>query len=106
MGPTMPVMAQAPAETPGKPKRKRSPRSRRAPAPRNPRLASTGPGDFRDRLRRDRFLFGTSLAFLAFTTGALAVTWRLVGDPVLLTLTIVSVLPAFYLFYLRDGSSA
>jgi hypothetical protein len=41
--------------------------------------------------------------FLAFTTWALAVSWRLLGDPVLLALAIISVPPAFYLFYLRDN---
>ncbi len=57
----------------------------------------------RERLRRDRFLFAMCLGFLAFTTWALAVSWRLFGDPMLFALMIASVVPAFYLFYLRDG---
>ncbi len=68
--------------------------------------ARNGPPTLRDRLRRDRFFFTMSLGFLAFTTWVLAVTWWLVGDPLLLALTILSIAPAFYLFYLRDGSAA
>ncbi len=43
-----------------------------------------------------------TIALLAFTTWSLAVSWKLFGDPVLLVLTIGSLVPAFYLFYLRD----
>lgn len=87
----------------------RAPRRRpdaRAPAP--PGAGSEGrpPLGFRDRLRRDPFLFALCLGFLAFTTWALAVSWRLLGDSVLLVLAVVSTLPAFYLFYLRDGKTA
>ena len=89
---------------------------RRAPRTRKPSAGSGGRGRatppasqssrFRDRLRRDPFLFALCLGFLAFTTWALAVSWRLLGDPSLLALAVISVLPAFYLFYLRDSSPA
>ena len=61
---------------------------------------------FRNRLRKDRFLFATCLAFLSFTTWAFAISWRLLGDSSLLGLTVASFAPAFYLFYLRDSSTA
>jgi hypothetical protein len=75
------------------------------PPRRGPRRQSEEPRTFRERLRRDPFLFSLCLGFLAFTTWALAVTWRLMGDPTLLALTVLSVVPAFYLFYLRDRPS-
>ncbi len=88
---------------------------KRAPRARKPSAGSRGRGRtaqpagqssrFRDRLRRDPFLFALCLGFLAFTTWALAVSWRLLGDPSLLALTVLSILPAFYLFYLRDSSA-
>ena len=89
-----------------------APKTPRKRAERRPKQESSRrgvdqpPSGFRGRLRTDRFLFALCLAFLAFTTWALAVTWRLMGDPLLLALAVVSVLPAFYLFYLRDGSAA
>jgi hypothetical protein len=46
------------------------------------------------------------LGFLGFATSAFAVSWRLLNDPVLLVLTIISIVPAFYLFYLRDSKPA
>jgi hypothetical protein len=88
-------MAEAPDTRPGK-RRPRSPDERGA----RPRYS------FRARLRRDPFLFLLCLLFLVFTTCAFAVTWRLLGDPVLLALAILSVPPAFLLFYLRDSSAA
>jgi hypothetical protein len=54
------------------------------------------------RLREDVFVFGMCLVFLAFTTWALAISWWLMKDPVLLVLTVASLAPAFYLFYLRE----
>ena len=55
---------------------------------------------------RDPFLFGMALALLSFVTVSLAVTGRLFGDPALLGLAILSVLPAFWLFYQRDRALA
>ena len=88
-------MAEAPDTRPGG-NRPRSPDERGA----RPRYS------FRARLRRDPYLFILCLLFLAFTTSAFAVSWRLLGDPALLALAILSVPPAFLLFYLRDGSAA
>lgn len=73
-------------------------------APRRPGSSAEPPSGFRQKLRRDPFLFGLCLLFLVFTTSAFAVGWRLFGDPMLLFLAVVSVPPAFVLFYLRDGS--
>ena len=50
---------------------------------------------------RDPFLFGMALVFLGLVTVTLAVTGRLFGDPALMGLAAVSVLPAFWLFYQR-----
>ena len=55
---------------------------------------------------RDPFLFGMALALLSFITISLAVTGRLFGDPTLIGLAIVSVLPAFWLFYRRGQALA
>ncbi|MCC6173773.1 MAG: hypothetical protein IT305_00585 [Chloroflexi bacterium] len=55
---------------------------------------------------RDPFLFAMTLATLAFVTIALAVTGRFFGDPALLGLAVVSVLPAFWLFYQRERAMA
>jgi hypothetical protein len=57
----------------------------------------------RDRLRRDPLLFIACLAGLAFLTWACAMTWWLTGATASLALALVSVAPAFYLFYLRDA---
>lgn len=59
----------------------------------------------RAHLRDDAVFFGMCLAFLAFTTWVLGTSWWLLRDPVLLVLTVLSVLAAFGLFYLRDHSS-
>jgi hypothetical protein len=69
----------------------------------------TRPGEslsFRERLQKDRILFAMCLGFLAFTTWALAVSWMLLSEPSLLILALVSLAPAFYLFYLRDAVKA
>lgn len=55
---------------------------------------------------RDPFLFGMALAVLGFITITLAVTGRLFGDPTLIGLAVVSVLPAFWLFYRRGQATA
>lgn len=68
----------------------------RSTNPKAPRAALAG------RLRRDPIFFGLWLLVLGFSTWALAITWRLMGDPVLLGLTLASLVPAFYLFYLRE----
>ncbi|MGE3269859.1 MAG: hypothetical protein AB7P40_13995 [Chloroflexota bacterium] len=51
---------------------------------------------------RDPYLFTLSLAALAFITVALAITGRLFDDPALIGLAVVSVVPAFWLFYQRE----
>ncbi len=96
-------MAHGSGEPTGKRKRGRTSDRRRPVRRDDPARAAAPSFSFRERLKRDRFLFALSLSFLAFTTWALAITWKLVGDPLLLVLTILSVVPAFYLFYLRDS---
>ena len=59
----------------------------------------------RERLRRDRLLFVLCLAGLAFLTWAFAMTWWVTGAAAPLALALVSVAPAFYLFYLRDAAT-
>ncbi len=51
---------------------------------------------------RDPFLFGMALAFLSAITIILAVAGRVFGDPALMALAVVSVGPAFWLFYQRS----
>jgi len=60
-------------------------------------------GGWRDRLRRDPFLFLLSLGALAFVTWAFALTWWVTDSVVLLALALASIAPAFFLFYLRDA---
>ncbi|MBI4492911.1 MAG: hypothetical protein HY690_08980 [Chloroflexi bacterium] len=48
----------------------------------------------KQRLQRDPYFFAISLLFLGFLTVCLAITWRLFGDPVLLILSVASVVPA------------
>jgi hypothetical protein len=55
---------------------------------------------------RDPFLFTLALLALAVITIALAITGRLFGDPALIGLAIVSIFPAFWLFYQRERSMA
>ncbi|HYU18301.1 MAG TPA: hypothetical protein VEQ11_06355 [Chloroflexota bacterium] len=55
---------------------------------------------------RDPFLFGMALILLAFVTVTLAVTGRVFGDPALIGLAVVSVAPAFWLFYQRGQAMA
>ena len=55
---------------------------------------------------RDPFLFGMAMTLLGFVTVALAVTGRLFGDPALIGLAVISVVPAFWLFYQRGRSLA
>jgi hypothetical protein len=43
------------------------------------------------------------LGFLAFGTWAFALTWWVLGGVVPLVLAVAFVIPAFYLFYLRDA---
>ncbi|MDQ3809545.1 MAG: hypothetical protein M3336_04575 [Chloroflexota bacterium] len=57
----------------------------------------------RERLRRDAFLFVLCLTGLGCLTLAFAMTWRVTGATAPLALALVSVLPALYLFYLRDA---
>ncbi|HEV7666289.1 MAG TPA: hypothetical protein VGQ62_22335 [Chloroflexota bacterium] len=69
-----------------------------AAPPRNNR-----PPGVRDRLKRDPFLFLLCLGVLAFMTWAFALTWWVTGGVVPLALALVSIAPAFGLFYLRDA---
>jgi hypothetical protein len=62
-----------------------------------------GGASVRERLRRDPLLFVLCLAGAAFLTWAFAMTWWVTGQTAPLALALVSVLPAFYLFYLRDA---
>jgi hypothetical protein len=57
----------------------------------------------RERLRRDPFLFMLCLGAIAFVTWAFALTWWVAGGVLPLALALASVLPAFFLFYLRDA---
>jgi len=86
-----------------KPTRARRAAARRPTKP-SPGLppGKTGGGP-RDRLRRDPFLFLLSLGVLAFVTWAFALTWWVTGSVVPLGLALASVVPAFFLFYLRDA---
>ena len=86
----------------------RSARPRRATPRRTTRQATVGPAPkgaagVRDRLRRDPLLIVACLTGLAFLTWACAMTWWLTGATAPLALALVSVAPAFYLFYLRDA---
>ena len=56
----------------------------------------------RQRLKRDPVLFLVCLGALALLTAAFALTWWVTGAVILLALALVSVVPAFLLFYLRD----
>ena len=51
---------------------------------------------------RDPFLFTLAVLSLAFVTIALAITGRLFSDPALIGLAVVSICPAFWLFYQRE----
>jgi hypothetical protein len=73
------------------------------------RQASTTPppkgaAGVRERLRRDPFVFVLCLAGLAFLTWAFAMTWWVTGAAAPLAIALVSVAPAFYLFYVRDAA--
>ncbi len=92
------------------PERSSSPkptRARRATRRSTRQLSSTPSGKSgggpRDRLRRDPFLFLLSLGVLAFVTWAFALTWWVTGSVVPLALALASIVPAFFLFYLRDA---
>ena len=92
-------------ERPGpRPSRARQSTPRRSPSrqTRTPPSGGRGSG-VRDRLRRDPFLFVLCLGALAFVTWAFALTWWVTGGVIPLALALVSVAPAFFLFYLRDA---
>ena len=55
---------------------------------------------------RDPFLFTLALTFLGFVTVVLAITGRLREEPALIVLAVVSVVPAFWLFYQRSQALA
>lgn len=58
------------------------------------------------RLLRDPIFFLICLAFLGFLTVSLAITWWLFGDLLLLVLAVLSLPPAFWLFYVREQALA
>ncbi len=100
-------MAEPPAPRPRRPARARGPSSPRGSRRRAPHPSANGrPTDFRGRLRHDPFLFVLCLACLGFTTCALALTWWLLGGLLPIALAVLSLLPAFYLFYIRDSATA
>ena len=68
----------------------------------SPPLPGRGSG-LRERLKRDPFLFLLCLGVLALLTAAFALTWWVTGGVIALALALASVLPAFFLFYLRDA---
>ena len=80
--------------------RRAAPRRLTRPNPAPPPGKTGGP---RDRLRRDPFLFLLSLGALAFVTWAFALTWWVTGSVVPLAVALASIVPAFFLFYLRDA---
>jgi len=51
---------------------------------------------------RDPFLFTLAVLSLACTTVALAVAGRVLSDPALIGLAVISTFPAFWLFYQRE----
>jgi len=86
------------------------PRRTRRPVPkRSTRKAKSAPArpargsGIRQRLKRDPFLFLLCLAVLALLTAAFALTWWVTGGIVALGLALASLVPAFFLFYLRDA---
>ena len=57
----------------------------------------------RERLKRDPFLFRLCLGALALLTAIFALTWWVTGGIIPLALALASLVPAFFLFYLRDA---
>jgi hypothetical protein len=85
------------------PTRRRQSRQRRPnPRPTAAPVNAKGSAALRERLRSDRFLFVLCLAGLGFVTWACAMTWWVTGATAPLAVALASVVPAFYLFYLRD----
>jgi Flp pilus assembly protein TadB len=80
------------------PRRSSTRRTKAAPPPSNGRG-----GGLRERLKRDRFLVILCLAALGFVTAVFALTWWVTGGVLALALALASLLPAFFLFYLRDA---
>ncbi len=72
---------------------------------RKPERQTTGPKK-RGPWMGDPFLFGMMLALLGLVTVSLAITGRLFGDPALIGLAVLSVPPAFWLFYKRGRALA
>jgi hypothetical protein len=72
---------------------------------RKPERKTTGPRKRRSWVG-DRFLFGMMLTLLGLVTVTLAITGRLFGDPALIGLAVLTVPPAFWLFYQRGRSLA
>jgi hypothetical protein len=91
----VPGHRSTPAGRPSGPTRRT--RGRPTNSPRN------GPETLRERLRRDHFLFTLCLVALGLLTWACALVWWVIGGVLPLALTVASVAPAIYLFYLRDG---
>jgi Flp pilus assembly protein TadB len=86
------------------PSDRRQGRTRRA-APRRaaPQVPATNATGLRERLRRDTVLFVLCVATLGFVSWACALTWWVSGAVAPLAVAFAALLPAFYLFYLRDA---
>jgi hypothetical protein len=93
----MPRSGQPPSRT-RRPAPHRSTRQTKTTPPRDGRGAG-----FRQRLKHDRFLFMLCLGVLGLLTAAFALTWWVTNSVVPLALALASVVPAFFLFYLRDA---
>jgi len=88
----------------------RPPSRTRRPVPhRSTRHAKTAPprngrgSGLRQRLKRDPLLFLLCLGALGLLTAAFALTWWVTGGLISLALALASLVPAFFLFYLRDA---
>jgi hypothetical protein len=97
-----------PGGSSGQPQRTKRSTSRRSTRAGRNRSSSAPPRNsrgawVRERLKRDPFLFLLCLGVLAFSTWAFALTWWVTGGAVPLALALVSIAPAFFLFYLRDA---
>lgn len=57
-----------------------------------------------ERLRRDRFFFGSVVVMLWVATFFLAVTWYLFRDPVSAAGTVMAVVGAIVVFRIREAS--
>jgi hypothetical protein len=87
-----------------RPSRAKRPGTRRSTRQTHPVPARNGRSAvIRDRLKRDPFLFLLCLGGLAFMTWAFALTWWVTGGVIPLALAVACIVPAVFLFYLRDA---